>query len=330
MAKKPEAKEAEVVEVKPAHDVNKTIKKPEELLPKKVGWNAGRIFWGLLLVVVGALILANNFGWVDVHWDNLWRLWPLMIVAAGLSVLSLRNWVWRLITTVFVILALGAVILVSLVDYGDLSDSKTYKTTSQKLSNDVNLADITVKAGASRINVDTTNQDAVVEAKLNSSFVGLNQQVGMNGNTQVVTLSMEGRRHWWRGNSNSVLDVNLTRKVPVKLALEIGASDTHIDLSKAKVHSVNVRAGASSVVLRLGDLLDNTAVDISSGVSSIVLQVPASSGVRAEIDGGLASRDMADLIELGDVYESSNYGVAAKKIIVIGSFGLASFTIERY
>lgn len=330
MAKKSEAKEAEVVETKPVEDVNKTNKKQEELQPKKTSWNAGRIFWGLLLVVVGALILANNFGWADVHWDNLWRLWPLMIVAAGLSVLSLRNWVWRLITVVFVILALGTVVLVSLVDYGDLSASKTYNTTSQKISNEVNLADVTVKAGASRINVNTADQDAVVDTKLNSNFVGLNQQVGLNGNTQVVTLSMESNRHWWRGNGNSVLDINLTRKLPLKLTLEIGASDTNVDLSKAKVQSVNVKAGASSFVLRLGDQLDNTTVDISSGVSSVVLQVPSGSGVRAEIDGGLASKDMADLVESGGVYESPNYVAAAKKVTVTGSIGLASFTIERY
>jgi len=330
MAKKVEVKEAEVVEVKTVEADDKASQNPEETKTKKRGWNAGRIFWGLLLVVVGGLILANNFGWVDVHWDNLWRLWPLVIVAAGLSVLSLRNWVWRLITTVFVVLALGAVVVVSLVDYGDLSDSNTFSTTSQKLSSDVNLADVTVKAGASQINVNTADQDAIVEAKLNSGFVGLNQQAALSGNTQMVTLSMEGNRHWWRSDGKSVLNVNLTRKLPLKLNLEIGASDTHVDLSQAKVQSVNVQAGASSVVLRLGDLLDNTSVDISSGVSSVVLQVPSASGIRAQIDGGLASRDMSDLIKFGDVYESPNYTAAAKKITVTGSIGLASFTIERY
>lgn len=330
MVKKSEAKEAEVVETRPVHDVNKVIEQPEESRPKRTSWNVGRIFWGLLLVVVGALILANNFGWVDVHWDNLWRLWPLMIVAAGLSVLSLRNWVWRLITATFVVLALGAVVLVSLVDYGDLSAAKTYNTTSQKISNEVNLADVTIKAGASRINVDTAEQEAVVEAKLNSSFVGLNQKSELSGNTQVVTLAMESGRHWWRGNGNSLLDVNLTQKLPLKLTLEIGASDTNVNLSKAKVQSVNVKAGASSFVLRLGDLLDNTAVDISSGVSSVVLQIPAGSGVRAQIDGGLASKHMADLVESVGAYESSNYATATKKITVTGSIGLASFTIERY
>ena len=60
------------------------------------------------------------------------------------------------------------------------------------------------------------------------------------------------------------------------------------------------------------------------------MQVSAGSGVRVEIDGGLASKDTADLVEPSGVFESSNYGASVKKINVTGSIGLASFAIERY
>jgi hypothetical protein len=37
--------------------------------------------WGITLVVMGALFLANNLGWLD--FDRLARFWPVLLIAAG-------------------------------------------------------------------------------------------------------------------------------------------------------------------------------------------------------------------------------------------------------
>ncbi|MEI7689592.1 MAG: DUF5668 domain-containing protein [Candidatus Saccharibacteria bacterium] len=72
-------------------------------------WAVGRIFWGLLLVLVGGLLIADNFGWVNVNWSDLWRLWPLFIISAGLSVLSIRGIVWKIFSVIFAVAVLGVI-----------------------------------------------------------------------------------------------------------------------------------------------------------------------------------------------------------------------------
>ena len=37
--------------------------------------------WGITLVVLGIVFLANNLGWLD--FDRLARFWPLLLIAAG-------------------------------------------------------------------------------------------------------------------------------------------------------------------------------------------------------------------------------------------------------
>jgi phage shock protein C len=44
---------------------------------------------GALLVVGGALLLADNFGWLHwPHWANLGTLWPLFLVGLGLGLIA--------------------------------------------------------------------------------------------------------------------------------------------------------------------------------------------------------------------------------------------------
>ena len=85
--------------------------------PKNDNWNIGRIFWGLLLVLIGGMLVADNFGWLNVNWGDLWRLWPLVIIAIGVSILSVKGIVWKIFTIVLAAVTLGAIAFVALGNY---------------------------------------------------------------------------------------------------------------------------------------------------------------------------------------------------------------------
>jgi hypothetical protein len=40
---------------------------------------------GVALILLGAFFLATNFGLLD--WSQLWKFWPLILVAVGVSML---------------------------------------------------------------------------------------------------------------------------------------------------------------------------------------------------------------------------------------------------
>lgn len=44
---------------------------------------------GIVLILIGLVFLATNFGLLD--WGQLWKFWPLILVAAGLSMLWPRK-----------------------------------------------------------------------------------------------------------------------------------------------------------------------------------------------------------------------------------------------
>ncbi|MCW9097382.1 MAG: DUF5668 domain-containing protein, partial [Ignavibacteriaceae bacterium] len=45
------------------------------------------IFWGLLFIVFGLLVLINNFTTIFMDWGAIWKLWPLVIVLLGISII---------------------------------------------------------------------------------------------------------------------------------------------------------------------------------------------------------------------------------------------------
>ena len=45
--------------------------------------NTKSLIWGFLLVAVGALLLADNFGYLYFDWYQIWQYWPLLLIGGG-------------------------------------------------------------------------------------------------------------------------------------------------------------------------------------------------------------------------------------------------------
>lgn len=78
-------------------------------------FNFGKFFLGFFLVLLGLAYLAKNAGWLPANFNiNVRDLWPLLIIVAGLSLLSGRNWtviILGLILTFLIIALVGALIV---------------------------------------------------------------------------------------------------------------------------------------------------------------------------------------------------------------------------
>jgi phage shock protein PspC (stress-responsive transcriptional regulator) len=67
------------------------------------------IFWGLLFVAFGLLWLGRSFGFFHFYWYNVFRLWPLLIIWVGVSLLPIER-IWKNVCSV-IILAFAIVLI---------------------------------------------------------------------------------------------------------------------------------------------------------------------------------------------------------------------------
>jgi hypothetical protein len=299
--------------------------------PERRSIGVWAMFWGSLLVLLGTLALLDNFNIVEVQFGELWRLWPLAIVAGGIAVLPMKGFAKSVVSVAFVIASLAAVFYVVTA----APRAGTIKQDSQAVVLDdtgsIEAARISVRAGAGEVNLDgNAKDDEVVAADLRSNFATLGQKEFVENGTQVVELALDGSRTWWHGSWENTLDVSLGRELPTELTIDSGAAAVVADLRNVVLTKLDLRTGASSVELTLGGAAQRTEVELSAGASSIVVRVPRNAGVRAKTSGALSSSDFAGLSQVGEYYQTEGFDDADTQITIEASIAAASFTLERY
>ena len=45
------------------------------------------LFWGLILIAIGMLFILGNLGIVHFSWFSFWRLWPVILLFWGITIL---------------------------------------------------------------------------------------------------------------------------------------------------------------------------------------------------------------------------------------------------
>lgn len=317
--------------------VDAVVVEPVEVkreLPKK-RQHTGSIFWGFAFIFVGALLLLDNLGVVTVQFSHLWQLWPILVIGAGVSLLSLRGWFGCVITFLLAI-AFGVLAYLVAVENPfydvDSGIKRQVSVVSAGLQDAGKGLNLTLKTGAVDLTLDKTKETKAFTATLESNNLSLRQEeTTTRDGTQYVTLTTEAQRGWWIGSRANSLRVGLTDTLPLALRVETGAASVKGDLSEVYLKTLSVKTGASSIQLKLGTNEAKQTVTVEAGASSVVLSVPASAGVRIETDDGLSRTDFAGLTKVSEgVYESADFGTAEKQITIQAKIGVSSFELKRY
>ncbi len=304
------------------------------------------IFWGLSLIIIGSLLVARNLGWIDFDWFNILRLWPLLFILWGLSVLPIRE---SIKVGILVILLGGATWFVVKYQGPDRENSFEFLINKQFDSdnNDSNitnsLQDFTVPFNDSIENA-TLNMDAAAGKFIiddsTSELLSFSQKGKYAGDYKYFVLRMghhatvkinEEEDHVFHNNNHKVVTIKLNTKPVWDINLDAGASAVNYDLSAFKVKKLSLDGGAGSFKITLGNKYPDAKLDIDAGASSITLRVPKTAGCDLEITAVMSGKHLPGFIKANNGhYRTENYDAAKNKIHLTVDAAVSSFRIERY
>ncbi|WP_153722822.1 toast rack family protein [Sporosarcina cascadiensis] len=110
--------------------------------------------------------------------------------------------------------------------------------------------------------------------------------------------------------------LQLTNEVPVNLDVEMGVSDSELNLSGIRLSRLSVDAGVSDTTIKLGGgWKESFDGEIDLGVSDAEIHLPKETGVKVTVSKGIGSIGAKDFISKGKgVYVNEAYGHSAVQI----------------
>ena len=299
---------------------------------KNKGFNFGNLFLGLIILFIGIFYLCKNYGWLPENLNlEILRLWPILIITVGLSLLNSEGFLSKSIG--FVIFLIVITITSFIIFYGVKNDTKPILNENPfriERSEKTNYSSIVIKSGVGKVNI-TGGSEEFADGNLRSNISNLKIDNDTSSEKQKLSLKVESRdRIESLSKIENDLTVKLSSELPTDISLNLGVADTRLDLREVLVNDLDIEIGVASLDLIMGDRAEIARVNLRSGVSSVKISLPDNVGSRIIIKEGLSSKQLKDLEKIDDkTYQTVNYDEAEKKIEIDLDIGLSKLEINH-
>ena len=272
------------------------------------------IAFPLVLISIGIAFLLANLGYMNgLHWIDVARLWPVLVILAGTDLLIRpRSFVAAAVVEIAIVVLAFAYLLSGAT--GPIAGTSFQITVPRAAATELGL---TVNYGAGTFDLSGGATDLVA---VRSSQEDVTRTVSQNGSSASVTLNSERPDFLWNGTDRR-WDVNVPSDVRTALTLNLGAGQFDIDLTSVQLTRATINAGASDTTVRLPKAVQgDVRITISAGASDLKVYVPSGLAYRVTQTGVFtgASGPM----------ESANYATAADRVSISISAAAGSVSIR--
>jgi hypothetical protein len=266
--------------------------------------NIRRVYWGIVLILLGVLFLGVTLGWFP--GVNIWALiGPFFLIALG---------IWFLIRPRF-------------------PKSADLKVTEDAIALEgAKEAKVSIEHGAGKL---TLRAGAKEGELLGGTFSGgLKKKVTVSGGKATIKLEGEAEAAFETAfdypGGGLEWTVNLTSSIPLILDLDTGASELACDLRDLNVQKFDLDTGASASRITLPAKAGYTLVDIDAGAATIDLTVPEGVAGSIKVDAALMKKtiDEKRFPFNGERYVSPDYDSAENKVEIKIDSAVGSVSIQ--
>ena len=305
---------------------------------------ANKIIKGLILILIGIIFLANTLGILEWSvWSNIFKLWPLLLVSLGLS-LILRgkglSFLGPLIILLAIILGAGAIYMGINFEGEIVSEVKTLsreivvevqKAPETELVPEVKTPSETETAPEAEVTPEVKEspkiEKASIELNIDVGKLTLGESTPLlyecisqyrykefepfekfsrtEKEANIIIYHSPVTKKTISNNIKNNWQLKLNNQIIYNLSIKTGAINMDSNLSGFKVEKLYIKSGASNINLIIPQY--DSKIIIDSGVSNIDIDIPKNVGAMLNIDSGIAIKNLDDFIKRNDTYISNNY-----------------------
>lgn len=305
------------------------------------------LFWGIFFVLLGGLPLLVRAGALDPNaLSDAWRLWPLLLVALGLSLILGRTKAGLLGTAIAAIVigvAAGGALASGTTWIGNVGgcgvpssgeaqrfadDGNFERPISAEFDLDCGTIDLSVAPGiAWRFEADYEGEPPTLE--LSDDSIGLRSPGGFGVRRQrwTVTLPADALRSIDLSTNAGSSTVRLAGANLEEFKLDLNAGDVRVDASGARVQGLDLSTNAGRIRLRVDQ---DVRGSLSANAGSIELCAPQDATLRLRVEEQLTfahNLDDRGLAQSGDIW--TREGAVGAPVVDLSVEGnAANFTLD--
>lgn len=310
------------------------------------------IFWGVILIFVGVLFILQNLGIVYFDWLSLWRLWPVILVLWGVSIIPVNHW----IKLILVLLILGASVSFMLnktvywesnrhnfelfsdeffddhfnQDFDEADRRYSTQTFNIPYEDSAKYVDLRLEAAAGRFTIDKKT-DNLLSFNRKGNSAEYSYILRSSDSTSLIDIEMESASVHFGKNHKNTVSIALNDYPIWDIYLEAGAASVDFDLKEYSINLLSIEGGAASIKVIIGDKNEITHLDVEAGASEIVIKVPEESGCLLNLESVFSSKKIKGFEKTDHgKYRTSNFDEAINKVYIDAETAVSSFTIIRY
>jgi hypothetical protein len=261
-----------------------------------------QLLWGVALLLIGGLMLANEMGIKLPNGMSLTELfWPLLLIFGG-------------------VLVLVGVFLRGNIETENASiDLQGASTASLKINH--GAGELKIHSGANLNELAHGSFSGGLDHKANRN--GDRLEVKMRPAKDVMDFPFFGPR------TQLDWDVALNPEIPIALTMNLGANKAMLDLRDLKMTDLKLETGASETRVTL-PAVGRYRADFDLGAASLEVIVPDGLSVRIHASIGAASLQVNEsrFPRNGSYYQSPDYDSAANIVDMTIDAGAASINVK--
>jgi len=297
----------------------------------------GSLVGPVILIGLGVVFLLNNLGVLEWSvWEVILRLWPILLVSAGLDLLLGRRSIWGSLLALVLTAAIVAGVL-WLVGSGIISGPASPAEEISQPLGDATQARVVIgpAVGTLRVGSLPESNDLVAGRIQPISGERVARDFRVEGETAIVTLQSEGtftafspfaggwgdQRGW---------DLGLNPDVPLKLEISLGVGESDLGLAGLQVSDLDVSSGVGHTTVILPDE-GRFRARIDGAIGQTVVLIPAGLEARVRVDTGIAGSQLpASYRRQDDVYTSPGYAGAEDYVDLEVSQAIGNISIRLF
>jgi len=292
----------------------------------------------VILIGLGVIFLLNSLGILAWGvWEVIFRLWPVLLIAAGLEIILSRLSIWgSLLALVLTVAVLAGALWLLAPDLA--TERMAAGEDVRQALGDASRAEVIIEPGVGSLHIEALPESALaVPSALVEGVVGVGrgQRVKRHftvaGKIATFTLQTEGMTlgpFIGRGNQWS-WNLGLAPEVPLGLEVSLGVGLADVDLTGLTVDDLEVSVGIGQTTVTLPDE-GRFYGKIEGAIGETVVVIPAGLAARIRVDTGIAASDLpAGYQQRGDVYTSPDYASADDRVDLEVGQAIGKLTIRQ-